>query len=135
MRANSLAWTQVESRRSPQPSRRGLSHLLQSERNPMFPSSNPKDSKFPLNSRYGLIPLKRLVGTPSFLSQHEGRSDYPIVPLEKPKFRASTRQEIDTPFTTREESRVPCFNRRRGLTALLKLNRNHEIPVTTGEES
>ena len=40
----------------------------------------------------------------------------------------------DTPFLTREESGVPCLNRLRGLTPLLKLHRNPEIPAATEEE-
>ena len=40
----------------------------------------------------------------------------------------------DSPFTPREESGVPCLQMRRGLTPLLKLHRNPEIHVSTGEE-
>ena len=72
-------------------------------------------------------------GTLSFPSQHEGRSNSPVAPLEIGEIPASTRQEWH-PFYTREESRVTWLIKRWGLTPLLKLNRNHRVPCCKGEE-
>ena len=54
--------------------------------------------------------------------------------IKSPNFPPHLNRRADTPFTTWEESGVPCLNTRRGMAPLLKLYRNPEIPVETGEE-
>ena len=62
-------------------------------------------------------------------SQHKGRFDTPVAPLEKAHVPTELDRRPDPTFTTRDESKVPCLNMRQGLTPLLKHNRNPEIHV------
>ena len=81
------------------------------------------------------MPLHRFEWNPKNQVTTQRGTDTPGASSRKSRsFQIQLDKRPDTPFTTREASRVPCLNTRRGLTPLFKLYRNPEIDVRNGEE-
>ena len=59
---------------------------------------------------------------------------YPLQLEKKHKSPPELDRRPDTPFAPREEGSVPCLTTSQGLTPMLTINRNPEIPVATGED-
>ena len=116
------------------PSRGGWSHL-ETRMHSQESCLNSKRPRFPHLLQIRLIPLHWLdcnpedgLKTQREVWQHQGTS------RKSPWSLCQLNGKPDTPFTPREGSGVPCLHTRRGLIPILKLHKNPEIHVRTGEE-
>ena len=109
---------------------------LETRAHPQESCLNWKRPRFLHPLQISLIPLHGLDWNPEdrLKTRREGflenygtsrKSPRPLCPLDR---------KPDTSLKPREGSGVPCLHTRRGLRALLKLHRNPEIHVRTGEE-
>ena len=135
MKVDSPALSGKESRRSLCSSRGGRSHI-ETQQKPSWVVPQPQRHRFPhpLEIRPDAPAPIRM--EPRVLSHTRMGTDTLVASSGKShRFQIQLDKRPDTPFTTREASRVPCLNTRRGLPPLIKLNRNPEIDVRNGEEA
>ena len=133
MSVNSSVSAVKESRCCHHPSRGGQSHL-ETEAHPWQSCLNWKRPRFPRPLKPDSPALTQLESRVSTQNM-KGGVTAPWHLEKKPKIPMPMDRKPATPFTPREGSRVPCRHTRRGLTPLLKLHRNPETHVRTGEET